>query len=62
MTTEQLRRALVEQGFTEAAAMVEADVERQAEEEAEGGEVIDMTLLGRPASGKTSTTDFDEAA
>src|SRR5215211_8207469 len=47
---ETLRRALVEQGFTEAAAMVEADVERQAEEEAEGGEVIDMTALLGPAS------------
>jgi len=48
MDSEQLRRALVEAGFTEAAAMVE---------------VIDVTsLLRRPASGKTSTTDFDEAA
>ena len=35
---EQLRRALLEAGFTEAAAMVEADIESQrldAEEEAE---------------------------
>ena len=63
MEVEEIRRALLEHGFTEAAAMVEADVERQADEEAEGGEVIDMTaLLGRPARGKTSTTDFDGAA
>jgi len=47
---EEIRRALLEHGFTEAAAMVEADVERQAEEEAEGGEVIDMTALLGPAS------------
>ena len=42
MDPEQLRRALIEQGFHEAAAMVAADVEAQALEEDEGGEVVDI--------------------
>jgi len=61
---EQLRRALIEQGFHEAAAMVAADVEAQALEEDEGADVIDMAEV-RSAGARRLPTDlreFDDAA
>jgi len=60
---EQLRRALIEHGFHEAAAMVAADVEAQALEEDEGGEV---PFRGSPSlfrrAGGAARRDFDDAA
>jgi hypothetical protein len=42
-TADRLRRALLEAGFTEAAALVGADIEAQAAEEAE--ELDDYTVV-----------------
>ena len=61
MDVEQLRRALIEAGFYEAAAMVAADVEAQALEEDEGGEVVDMAEV-RSAGARRLPPDFNDAA
>ena len=59
MDSEQLRRALIEQGFTEAAAMGEADIERQRLDEEEEADVTDLTAARHRQS---SDWDWDDAA
>jgi len=53
---EEIRRALLEHGFTEAAAIVEADIERQRlDEEEDEADVIDLT-----AARARQSPDWDE--
>lgn len=56
MDAEQLRRALVEHGFHEAAAMVEADIERQAAEE-ESADDFDVSAHVRAAGGSLAEVE-----
>lgn len=44
---EQLRQALIERGFYEAAALVEADIEQQQADEEEAGDELDISDLAR---------------
>jgi len=61
---DELRRALIAHGFHEAAAMVAADVEAQALEEDEGGEVVDIAEVRSGGARRLppDLRDFDDAA